>query len=325
MQKLIFFISSLLVLAILSACGNEGNVDEDDFSSYPEENITLIVPWGAGGDTDIIARTVNKYLEEELDTTIVTQNIGGGGGVIGGQEGLTADPDGYTLINAHDSVGIANLMGTSDYDYFDFEPVSLLSTASEIIVTNADNDWDDMTDVIEQVESEPESISFGATLGSTSHIIPLGIMEDQNVEFNIVNYDGTAERTQAILGNHLDLGTTTVPAAKEYIESGDLKLLGIVTDERSDDLSEVPTLIEQGIDFSFGTNRGYFFPQDTPQEIVEIVSEALGNIAVNEDFQEEMENQGVDINYKNHEEYIEFLQEDLERFEELLINQGIID
>src|SRR5699024_12136685 len=76
MQKLIFFISSLLVLAILSACGNEGNVDEDDFSSYPEENITLIVPWGAGGDTDIIARTVNKYLEEELDTTIVTQNIG---------------------------------------------------------------------------------------------------------------------------------------------------------------------------------------------------------------------------------------------------------
>src|SRR5699024_5200023 len=253
MQKLIFFISSLLVLAILSACGNEGNVDEDDFSSYPEENITLIVPCGAGGDTDIIARTVNKYLEEELDTTIVTQNIGGGGGVISGQEGLTADPDGYTLINAHDSVGIANLMGTSDYDYFDFEPVSLLSTASEIIVTNADNDWDDMTDVIEQVESEPESISFGATLGSTSHIIPLGIMEDQNVEFNIVNYDGTAERTQAILGNHLYLGTTTVPAAKEYIESGDLKLLGIVTDERSDDLSEVPTLIEQGIDFSFGT------------------------------------------------------------------------
>src|SRR5699024_2977583 len=105
MQKLIFFISSLLVLAILSACVNE-------------ENITLSVPWGAGGDTDIIARTVNKYLEEELDTTIVTQNIGGGGGVIGGQEGLTADPDGYTLINAHDSVGIANLMGTSDYDYF---------------------------------------------------------------------------------------------------------------------------------------------------------------------------------------------------------------
>src|SRR5699024_9226678 len=115
---------------------------------------------------------VNSYLEDELGVRVITQNMGGGGGVIGGQEGLRADSDGYTLINGHDSIGISSLMGTAEYDYFDFEPVSLLTTSSNIVVTHPDNEWEDMTDVIEQVREEPGSISFGATIGSTTHTIP---------------------------------------------------------------------------------------------------------------------------------------------------------
>ncbi|CEA03005.1 Tripartite tricarboxylate transporter family receptor [Jeotgalicoccus saudimassiliensis] len=330
MKRIFYLLMTFSILMVLVACGNdsstgEGSNEGENFSNYPEENITLIVPWGAGGDTDVIARTVNKYLEEELGTKVITQNIGGGGGVIGATEGLSADPDGYTIINGHDSIGISKLSGTSDFDYFDFEPVALMTTSSNIVVTNADNDWDNMSDVIEQAKNEPGSISFGATVGSTTHTIPLGIMEDQGVEFNIVNYEGTAERTQALLGNHVDLASTTVPAAKDYIESGDLKLLGLVSDERNGELPDLETLKEQGIDFSSGTNRGYFLPKDTPQEIVEILSEALGNVASNEEFQKEMKNLGVDVNYLAHEEYKEFLEEDLAETEEILRNQGVIE
>jgi len=344
MKKNIYILFIFSIILLLPACGNsedesgegeEGTSDEasnegatnggEEYADYPEDNITLIVPWSAGGDTDVIARTVNKYLEEELETKIITQNMGGGGGVIGAQEGLSADPDGYTLINGHDSIGISKITGTADFDYFDFEPVAMMTTSSNIVVTNADNEWDDMNDVIEQVKEHPESISFGATIGSTTHTIPLGIMEDQDVEFNIVNYEGTAERTQALLGNHVDLGSTTVPAAQEYIESGELKLLGLVSEDRSEELPELSTLMEQGIDFASGTNRGYFLPKDTPQEIVGKLSEAMGTVAENEEFQEEMKNMGVEVNYKNHEEYNEFLEEELTQTEEILRNQGVVE
>ena len=285
----------------------------------------MTVPWGAGGDSDVIARTTNKYLEEELGVDIVVTNMGGGGGTIGAQDFLDKEPDGYSLLAGHDSIAVSYLMGKADFSYDDFEPVALMTTANQLIATNVANDWENMQDVVDQLKDNPESISFGASIGSTTHIVPLGIMDDQDVKFNIVAYEGTAQRTQALLGNHLELGSTTIPAAQEYMKANQLKMLGIASEERNEALPDIPTLKEQGIDFVNATNRGYFFPEGTPQEIIDTMDEAMKNVAENPEYIEEMENMGINVNYKGTEEYSTYLQDDVEHLEGMLKRQGIIE
>lgn len=315
---------SLLVMAMfLAGCSNPSSSTQSE--SYPEKPIKLIVPWGAGGDTDVISRTAAKYLEKELDAEIVIQNIGGGGGSIGAKQGMNSEADGYTLIAGHDSIGISSLMGKADFDYFDLQPVSLLTTANQLIATNVNNPWSNVEDAVKDLKSNPESISFGATIGSTTHLVPLKIMDQTNVKFNVVGYEGTAQRTQALLGNHLDLGPTTIPAAKEYLKAGKLKMLGIAAEERNPALPDVPTLKEQGIDVVNATNRGFFFPKGTPEDVVKKVSDALKRVSENPEFVKEIEEMGVKVNYKGSEEYASFLKEDLEYLEGVLKRQGVIE
>ncbi|MFC3212282.1 tripartite tricarboxylate transporter substrate binding protein [Planomicrobium okeanokoites] len=311
---------------LLAGCSSEGSSGSAETAEgYPNKQIQLMLPWGAGGDSDVIARTINKYLEEELDVKIVVTNMGGGGGTIGAQEFMKQNPDGYSMLAGHDSIAVSHLMGKADFSYDDFEPVSLMTTANQLIATNVANDWENMQDVVDELKENPESISFGASIGSTTHIVPLGIMDSQDVKFNIVAYEGTAQRTQALLGNHLDLGSTTIPAAKEYMKANQLKMLGIASEERNPALPDIPTLKEQGIDFVNATNRGYFFPKDTPQEIVDVMDEALKNVAENPEFIKEMEAMGVDVNYKDTEEYTNYLEDDVEHLEGMLTRQNIIE
>ncbi|MEC2071337.1 tripartite tricarboxylate transporter substrate binding protein [Alkalihalophilus marmarensis] len=337
MFKKPLFLLSTLLLSTLVACGSsdtqggasEGQADNEGGETaidYPTKTINMIVPWGAGGDTDVIYRVTNEYLSEELDgVNFVVTNIGGGGGSIGAQEALNEDPDGYTLLAGHDSIGLSELMGNTSFSYFDFEPVALLTSASQIIATSVQNDWESMEDVVAELKENPGSISFGAAFGSTSHTLPLGIEDAADVKFNIVNYEGTSQRTTALLGNHVGLGATTVPAAQEYIKADQLKLLGISSAERNPALPEVPTLIEQGIDAVNATNRGYFFPKGTPQEIVELMSDAIGRVAENPEFIAQMEEMGVEVVYKPHDEYSEWLETSNDYLAEMLERQGIVE
>jgi tripartite-type tricarboxylate transporter receptor subunit TctC len=334
-KSLLLMVVVFLVALMAVGCGTKDTAntegeqatqekEEKSKLDYPKKPIKLIVPWKAGGDTDVINRVAVKYLEKELNGKVVITNIGGGGGSIGAKEAMSASPDGYTLLAGHDSIAISNLMGNTDFSYFDFEPVALLTTANQLIATHVDNPWNDMKDVVKQLQEKPESVSFGATLGSTTHMVPLGIMDRSGTKFNIVSYDGTAQRTQALLGKHLDLGSTTIPAAKEYIKANQLKMLAIASEERNPALPDVPTLKEQGIDFVNATNRGFFFPKGTPQEIVKLVSDALGKVAANPEFVTELENMGIDVNYKGVDQYVDYLKNELELNEAILKNQGLL-
>jgi tripartite-type tricarboxylate transporter receptor subunit TctC len=322
-RKRFILVLTLMMTAILALAGCSSQSAGE--AKYPKENIKMIVPWGAGGDTDVINRIANKYLEKELGVKIIVQNIGGGSGSIGAKEAMEADPDGYTILAGHDSIGISKLMGQTDFEYSSFEPVALLTSAPQLIATHVDNPWNNIQDVIDQLKKDPESISFGASIGSTSHIVPLGIQDKAGVKFNIVAYDGTAKRTQALLGQHLDFGATTIPAAKEYMKANQLKMLGIATEKRVAALPDVPTLVEQGIEFTNATNRGFFFPKGTPEEIVKTFSDAVAKIAEDPEFLKEMENMGVEVNFMNNTDYAKYLKDDIDYLGGMLKRQGIIN
>ncbi|QUL78817.1 tripartite tricarboxylate transporter substrate binding protein [Brevibacterium sp. SMBL_HHYL_HB1] len=307
---------------LFAACGG-GQTGSAD--SYPNKSIEMIVPWSAGGDTDAIFRMIGDGLKEELGADVVIKNVPGGGGSVGAQQAMAANNDGYTLLAGHDSIAISHISGETDFGYFDFEPISLMTSSYDYVATAADSSWDDMDDMIKDAKANPGEISYGASIGSTSQLEPALIQAVADVEFNIVGQKDTAERMQAVVGGHVDLGGVSVVAAKEYLDADKMKLLGYMAPERDDALPDVPTLKEQGIDAASATNRGLFAPEGTPEEIVDKVDDALAEVAEDQEFVDTLTDLGTDVNYKNTDEYETWLKDNQEEMQDAMEKAGMVD
>lgn len=307
---------------LLSGCGGGSSGSAD---SYPNKPIEVVVPWSAGGDTDAIFRMIGDGLKEQLDANVVIKNVPGGGGSVGAQQAMAANNDGYTLLAGHDSIAISNISGETDFGYFDFEPISLMTSSYDYVATGKDSPWDDMKDMIKDAKENPGEISYGASIGSTSQLEPALIQSVADVEFNIVGQKDTAERMQAVVGGHADLGGVSVVAGKEYLDADKMKLLGYMAPERDDALPDVPTLKEQGIDASSATNRGLFAPKGTPEEIVNTVDDALAKVAKDKEFVDKLTGLGTDVNYKNTDEYETWLKDNQKEMQEAMEKAGMVD
>ncbi|SFB10872.1 Tripartite-type tricarboxylate transporter, receptor component TctC [Lentibacillus halodurans] len=316
----------LMTVVGLSACGMDSQSDGDaQANNYPNESIQIVVPWDAGGDTDAINRLIAEELEKILDADIVVKNVAGGSGVVGAQQVLNANNDGYTLLSIHDSVAMSQLTGQSDFGYFDFEPISLMTSTYDAVATHPDSPWDSMEEVVKAAKENPGEISYAASIGSTSQLEPALIETAADIDFNIVGYDGTAKRMKAVVGNDVDLGGVSVIAGKDYLENDQMKLLGYTGEERSEVLPELPTLKEQGIDAVSATNRGLVAPRDTPDEIIQKLSDALEEVANSESFKTKMAEMGTKVNYKGTEEYAAFLEKNEEDMKNSLEKSGLLE
>jgi tripartite-type tricarboxylate transporter receptor subunit TctC len=242
----------------------------------------LIVPWGAGGDTDIIFRSyVNTINESGIKPQLQVVNVGGQGGIRGAAQVKDAPADGCMLIALHESVITSFLTGRAKFTYDAFEPVSLVSYTPSIVGSSTKSPFKDLKGMLDLAKKEPKSVTVGVTLGSTSHFIFLLIEDAAKVEFRYVSYDGTRERNTAILAGNVMAGETNVLTAKKYIEEGALNALGIATEARDGLIPNVPTLKEQGVNVLYGLARGVGLPKGTPPMTVKFWSDAFAKAAKN--------------------------------------------
>src|SRR5699024_5466082 len=281
-----------LFVSIAAACGNEeassssdsnGSGNEDDNSSYPSDVVELVVPASAGGDTDRNARLLAQYLEEELDTNVVVQNVTGSSGSVGVQELMNSEPDGHRVLYFHNNILINNLLGVSENTYEDLKIVGISELDnSNGLVVSSDSEYDNLDDLIEDAKNNPGQIDLRTTTGSFTHIQMLNFEQEAGIDFNFVDAGDFAERNSSLLGGHIDVVPIQLGLANEYIESGDMKSLGVLSENRLDMYPEVPTFMEEGVDISF---EKFFFtavPQETPDEVVDVLSEAISNVVNNE-------------------------------------------
>lgn len=327
MKKKVILSGLLLISAFLAACSNSNSNAEAESGagSYPEKPIQLIVPWSAGGDTDAIYRIAGDQLSKELGQKVVIQNVAGASGVVGAQQALSAKPDGYTLLAVHDSVAMSQMTGQSDFGYSDFEPISLMTSSYDFVATSPDNPWESMADLVADAEKNPGEITYAASIGSTSQLEPVLLESVAGIKLNIVGYDGTAERMKAVVANDVALGSVSAIAGKDYIADNRMKLIGYNGEERSNVLPDVPTLKEQGLDMTSGTNRGIVAPKGTPEAIIQKLNDALEKVASNEDFVKRIEDLGTDVNFKNTKEYKKFIEESEAEMKELLKDSGLLN
>lgn len=270
--------------------------------NYPSRSINWWIPYSKGGAQDLGQRTLAPYLEETLGESLALQNKAGGGGGKAFQELANGtEPDGYTISGTLlEFQYLMDAIFDFDYDPLEFQYIHQWARYPFVIAVRADSDWKTLTDVIEA--SKDEQLTWGqVALGGPEHLAGLRLREQTDFEGRPVSFSGGGETTSALLGERIDLSFPTVAAATPRIESGDMRVITIFSQPRSEFpalegiLPDVPTITETD-EVSDSINafatRGSIAPPDLPDEKQETLATAHREAIENEEWQEKARDQG---------------------------------
>jgi tripartite-type tricarboxylate transporter receptor subunit TctC len=256
--------------------------------AYPSRPITLIVPFAAGGGTDIVARTVAQKMSELLDQQIVVENRGGGGGTIAMRQVARSAPDGYTLVlGAFGTLAVApSIYPDLGYDpRRDFSPISFIGSTPYALVAHPSLPAQSVKDLIALAKREPGKITFGsAGTGSGTHLAGELFASMAAIKLTHVPYKGVAPALNDLLGGHVMMAVAALPPVIGNINEGRLRVLGVTTSQRSSMLPNVPTIAEAGVP-GYGSEQGFGIlgPKGTPRVIVERLNSVLRQALSSED------------------------------------------
>jgi len=322
-KKVLFGAFLVGAVAVMGACsetaeGTEKDSGGKDTSPYPTKPIEIVVPAGAGGDTDLNTRTMAKYLEKELGTTMIITNVNAAGGTTGTKKVLDSKPDGYTVLSYHNSTLISKILGLVDYTYSDFDVAGMgVMDKGNSFVVNDKSEFKSLDDLIAFAKENPEKVTVATEVGSFTHLQLLAFEAATGTKFNIVDVGGASDKITALLGGRIDIIPTQLGLVNSYVESGDFRSLGIMSDERLKAAPDVPTFKEQGVDLVMDKFFFWGFPKGTPEEVVDTFTKALEKVVANEEYQKEMEGFMVEPVYLNPAEANELMEKEDKFYTEL--------
>ena len=291
----------------LLACSSN-NVEE----SFPSRDIKFVVHTSSGGPTDLMAREVAKAVEEVTGETVVVENKPGGSGATAMNDVFSSKTDGYTLgAMTPSQIGLINGTLEDQYDLDDFTWVSRSQIDPYVLVTQSDSPYNDIKDVVKQLQNEPSSINvggYGAT-GSAHNISWNIFAEAAGIDANWTPYESTGDAVTALLGGHIDVANSNPGQVSQYVESGELQILAVNAEERLEEFPDVPTLIELGyeVDTDWVQFRGFFGPKDLPEEISKQWDEIFEKVYKTESYKAYMKNAQMVEGSMNHEEFQEYI------------------
>lgn len=261
-----------IVGAALAAMTGTASAD-----TFPSKPITLIVPYAAGGNVDVSTRILQKALGDSLGQPVVVENRPGGGGMIAGSYVARSAPDGYTIFVASNGPLLFGPMNSDNPQYKwseDFEPISTLSFASNMMLVRASFPADTVEEFVAYAKENPGEIRVGiSSLVSINHYIGLLLRRTAGIEWTEVHYNGNAPAVTDLVGEQIDAGFQQLVDSLQHIQSGRLKALAIAGTDRVDVLPDVPTMAEAGFAGVEGvTFNGLLAPKGTPQEIIDLLS-----------------------------------------------------
>lgn len=291
-KQLATMLAGVLAVSSLAACGGDSapaatNTTEDG-SWAPAKSLQIVVPFGAGGDTDVNARLFAKYLSKELGVNVGVTNTSGAAGMTGTQQVLDAQPDGYTMLWSHTEILIPYIAGTSAIQISDLDVAGIgMLTDTTVLAVRSDAAFQSVDELVTAAQAAPGDIEFGMSTGGYPHLIGIALEDELDVDFNLVNIGGNADKITALLGGHTDVINVEYALAKDYFDSGAFTCIGLLSAERNDLFPEIPTLVEMGYDLEFNKFFFFGFPQGTPDVILDTVSSAMEAVVASPDFQSE--------------------------------------
>ncbi len=313
----------LLISVLLIGCS--ANAAED----YPSRSVDVIVPFGEGSASDTFARKFTDIMSQSSDHPFQTINKDGSGGLIGMVYASKQKDDGYTILEITPSHVISDVLEKSNDVKLleDFEPLAHIQSDIYVLAVSAESDVQTFDELIEK--GKEDKVSFaGVSPGGLDDLVINSFAQEAGIETTFVPYGSGAEVKAAALGGEVDIYLDKLVNVISYIKSGKVKPIVVLHDERItelDELKDVPTALEKGIDATIGSWRGFVIKKGAPQEVKDHLIELMKESVETEEYQQFAEENLVNIGeeFLGPEEFQEKMEKEYEKFKEVSEEIGL--
>ena len=325
MKKITALVLALAMALSLTACGGSSSSGSSSAAStdFSSKSVTAVVPYDAGGGTDAVMRGLADAAKGSFKS-ITVENRSGAGGATGMLYGANAKNDGSIITMITVELATLEAMGNNaGLTYSQFKPIMMVNSAASAITVKADDDrFNTLEDFIEY--SKTNEVQVGNSgIGAIWHLAAAGLAKTAGTEFKHVGYDGANGAITDLLGGHIDAVAVSYAEVNAFVQSGDLKVLAVLANDRLEAIPEVPTAKECGYDAVLGTWRGIAVPASTPDEVVAKLYEIFSTAAGSDAFKEFMGNTNNVIDIMNGEEFTALIASQLELYTALVSDLGL--
>ena len=294
---------------------------------YPTKPITMIIHAGAGGGSDIFARTLSAAFDKEklLPQPIIVENKPGGSGAIAFAYVAGKKKDPYYLLTAVTSFMTTPLMGITPVGLKDFTPIANFAFDEYMLMVNPKSKYKSVKEIVADAKANPKKITVGGTqLGSSDSVCAYLIEKAAGVQFNFIVFNGGGEVNAALLGGHIDIAVSNPGEALELFKAGKVKLLGVFSDKRLPGAPDVPTLKEQGVDVTYQQNRGLVAPADIPADAKKTLEEAFAKYMKTDTFKKYLADNMLSAAWMDGETFGKWLDKENARYAVIVKDMGLI-
>jgi len=303
----VLFVLSLMVVMPIQA------------ADFPTKEVQIIIPWAAGGATDLIFRALAATTGKYLGKAVVVVNRPGGAGAVGYTEAAQAKPDGYTLASAVTPLTILPHQVTTAFTYKSFEPIINVVSDPSMFLVRTDSQWKSLKEFLDYARKHPDMITVGNSgAGGGVHLVALAFEKAAGVKFNHIPFSGGGPSITALLGGHIHAVSVSPPEGIEHVKAGKLRIIALFSEKRFEMFPDVPTVKEQGIVFAMGMWRGLVAPKGTPADVIKKLHDAFKQGMDDPVFKKNAKDMAVNLSYLGPEAFGKLMAQDDEFFGKLV-------
>lgn len=295
-------------------------------ANYPSQPITIIVPYGPGGTTDVVGRALAESLSRQLKQPVVIENKPGAAGSMGVIDMMNTKPDGYRLTMAPVGIFRQPYLQKTRYDPIrDLTYIASFLTYDFMVTVAADSPFKTIKEFVDYAKKNPGAIDYGTPGRFTGNQVVLAqLAKNEDIKFVHVPYKGDSEAIAALLGGHTKAAVVT-NSVLPFMQSGKVRVLATAADVRPDAFSAVPTLKEAGYNVEVPSPLGLAGPKGLPQDIVNTLDQAVKTAMADPAFKKVLENYGVRTFYMDNQAYTKFAETTFKAEKDIMENLGLED
>lgn len=284
LKRMVFIpLAQLIFIKLVFFCSLQGD--------YPSKPITVIVPFAAGGGSDVFVRIFQNAIRKNnlCPQPIVIKNIAGAGGTIGSRSAKNATTDGHTILCLHDGIYTAQHYGNADWGPDNFEPIAATGRSGVVVAVEEDSPYASLNELMEEAKDRPYQLVYGTNLGAPNHYSALFLQNGKSgAKFRFTQTGGGAKRLAQLKGGHIDLTGFSVAEYQQFKDAG-IKALASLGEERESSFPNLTTALEQEIRATHDLMQFWWAPQNTPPERIaylqNLLAEAMATREIKESFQ----------------------------------------
>ena len=288
-------------------------------ADFPTKEVQIVIPWAAGGATDLVFRALAASTSKHLGKAVVVVNKPGGAGAVGYTEVMQAQPDGYTLVTAVTPLTILPHQTKTSFTYQNFEPIINVVQDPAMFQVQADSQWKTLAEFLGYAKKNPGMITVGNSgAGGGVHLIALAFEKAAGVKFNHIPFSGGGPSITALLGGHVHAVSCSPPEGIAHVKAGKLRIMALFSAKRMEAFPSLPVVREQGVEFSMGQWRGLAAPKGTPPDVIKKLHDAFKQGMEDPAFVKNATDMTVQLAYVGPTEFGKIMAEDHERYAKLV-------